>query len=225
MIPRAWFLLLSLALFVSCEDKADDTGPVDEADADADGDSDSDSDADADSDTDTDSDTDSDSDADADGDADLIPDWTKAIGHEDFCEKYAGTKLPGATGWFIGDYEVTDKSATGIEYWSIFANNYWEARGGEDCVVTWATTATVIPPSGCGDCDFGLSVHGEVVESSTTCDEDLYRGSESWDEDYNVRVDEDGTCTFLFTSGTVIGQWYAAGERYTFVSEPSCLWF
>ena len=56
------------------------------------------------------------------------------------CDNWQGNDIPGARGYFWGEYTVEGTKVTGTERWYLFANPTWKTKGGGDCIVEWRVT-------------------------------------------------------------------------------------
>ncbi len=194
------FSLLALSLTTACEGR----DPVD-------------------TDTDTDTDTDSDTDTDADGD---IPDYWEDLGAHEGCEDYDGYPVPGATGFFMGDFSISGEEVSGHETWALFANQAWKDAGEDDCEILWSVSGTVGSPVACATCDLSLDLTAQVSPADSSCPEKLFEGEESFAVTYDVRVNSDGTTDFYYaSSGNELGGWYGNDHRVTYVTDGQCHWF
>ncbi|MBN2799587.1 MAG: hypothetical protein JXX28_10605 [Deltaproteobacteria bacterium] len=180
---------------------------------------------DPDGDSDTDSDSDTDTDTDTDTDVDSLDPWS-VMEHNPDCDAFEDYALAGGTSYFWGEYTKQDEEVAGHEAWYIFANPSLVATGQDDCEIHWNMLGEVGDPITCTTCDFSVSVHAAISAADTTCPRGLWEGEEEWDAQYDVRLVGDGTSHFYFaSSGDMIGQWYAEGDWFSFLTEPACVWF
>ena len=147
------------------------------------------------------------------------------LGLDPGCEEFQGYAIPGASRYFIGEFVIDgDGNVTGEEMWALYANSTWVANGNDDCQAVWSISGVQDDPQGCGSCDYSLVLQAELDGVATDCPEDTYAGFESQSFTYNVQISGNES-TVYFTSGNVLGVGAAAGQRVSYVSDGSCVWF
>lgn len=131
------------------------------------------------------------------------------------------------TSWFVGDFRFKNGAWIGTETWVLYFNETAaSALEIEACQVVWAVSATEQEPESCAACDFGLLVSANLDATATDCPEGLWIDDQSFTVGYDIMAHSDGTTSFLFaSSGNPVGGWYWHGDRYTFLSSPSCMIF
>jgi len=157
-----------------------------------------------------------------------LDDPRTAAGPDPGCEDYDGTPIPGATGFFYGQYVATADETVweGEEQWLLFANDAWREHGEDDCVITWTTTAIWTEEAGtCGSCEYGLTVEANIDLARTSCPEGLYEGDESFTVVYGVDVAGEVATYSFASSGTEVGTGHAVDGGSNFLSAGSCLYF
>ena len=166
--------------------------------------------------------SDTDTDTDTDTDSDVFPDpWNEVV-----ADPSCTTATPGATSRYLGDFVVEGDEVSGTEYWTLVANPAWIAAEGGDCVVAWDITGETGSPGACEDCDYSMSIEASVAYGRTTCNALLYLGQENWTDEYDVKINTDGTTEFSYSStGLPLGGWYAEGTRVTFLTDADCVFF
>jgi hypothetical protein len=220
---RALLRLGWLPMVVGLGCSKDLTGVTD-ADADADADSDADSDADADA------DADSDADADADADADWpYPEPMDGLTADPGCDDFEGVEIPGATSYFVGDFEFVGDDLDGVvgtEAWVLLANPTWEELGAIDCTIYWSVVGTRNP--GDGEPVFDLDLHMTIDTGTSVCDPVLLAqvaaDSGEFDAAYSAAISGDGSATTQVLS-TLTGHGYGTDTRLTYVTDSACKWF
>ena len=61
-----------------------------------------------------------------------------------------GPGAEGADSYFTGSFTVDGSTVTGTETWILYANPKWQAKGGNDCTITWRLSGTVTSTGACG---------------------------------------------------------------------------
>lgn len=154
-----------------------------------------------------------------------LPDLTQDLAHGT-CEDWRDNTIPGADGYFAGEYTVHGQTVTGRERWILFANQSWKEKGGADCVIEWNLTGQTGPVGACGDCDLGLKVSATLSVTTTTCLEGLWKKEQKFDVAYDVKRNADGSAVFYFNqSGKQLGQGYHQGDKLNYITEHKCNWF
>ena len=57
------------------------------------------------------------------------------------CDELDGAAHPGATSYYLGEFEGGDGTWLGTETWLLYANETWESDGQGDCEVVWDVSA------------------------------------------------------------------------------------
>lgn len=155
-----------------------------------------------------------------------FPDLTEGLEPDPVCEDFQGSPIPGATGWFIGDFTLDGGVVTGTEVWLLLANTTLDARGGSDCRVTWEVVGEVIEAGAqCPLCTYGLRIAAQLDPARTDCPEDLYEGEEVYSVGYDVRVEGDAAAVRFAASGEPLGEGVVGEQRLVYRSEADCFWF
>lgn len=145
----------------------------------------------------------------------------------------------GADGWFVGDFTIADGRVTGTETWYLFANDAWKGKGGRDCSLAWTVSGTVDRPSPkCPACERSIRFVAEPQTASSDCPAELLHGrvaptgervgaeARSFQQQYDLRTEADGTVVFQFASnGRELGRGPADGARVTYLSGHQCKFF
>ena len=158
-----------------------------------------------------------------------FPEPTEDLQPDTLCESALDAPVPGATSYFVGDFELSGDNVTGTEYWMLFANTPWHELDGEDCEVRWSVEGTKGEPMACAACNYSLTLDMEVDRSASTCPEGLTPAQSdaeaAFSVSYDVSIAENGETTFYFESGSLLGTGYSHQGRLTYVSEGTCKWF
>lgn len=161
---------------------------------------------------------------------DLPDPLSELSGVEHVCEDaaYYDPDVPTATSYFLGEFHLDDcGNLRGSETWILFANARWAETGGGDCRVVWDLTGARGEPQGVGD--YSVSFTATVDPGRTDCAEDLWEDEVTFDQTYDVRVDEAGASTVYWVGGaldgTVLGTGAGNGNHFTWVSDVSCKLF
>lgn len=139
-------------------------------------------------------------------------------------------QVPGATGYFVGEFELDGcGKVRGTETWILFANEKWIEHDGYDCRMVWSVSGTVGDPNFKGD--YGLTMTAVIDKSATDCPKDgfgtpIYVGDTTMELRYDVEVHADGTSTVTFAeSGNLVGEGYANAGHLNFASKRLCHFF
>jgi hypothetical protein len=147
------------------------------------------------------------------------------------CEDFDGTPYAGATGFFVGDYQVQGNILSGFEEWVLFANSTWESATpypGWDCAIRWDVFGTINEPKDCVGCSHEIALDLTWNEPESTCQPALQEIEGPDGEGnvvYYVQALPDGTARFEFPSGTYIGTGILTGARAAWASEGQCAVF
>ena len=137
-----------------------------------------------------------------------------------------GSDIAGATSYFWGSFVQESNGVwSGREIWYLHPTDSWLDTNGQTCIVTWELLAEEIGTGLCPDCDFGLSVSGQLNRGSTDCPEGLWEDDTTWEEKYDVKVDAVEASFFYHSSGNELGAGYAEDNTLSFLTEPRCTWF
>lgn len=160
---------------------------------------------------------------------DDIPDpFEDAPEYDTACDGYDGTPIAGAMGWFVGNFRVfNDDTVEGTEVWALIANDTWVETGeGMDCQLVWNVAGIVEDPQGCVSCDYAITIDAQPSVSASTCHDRFYQAEGlPFTETYNVRILQDNTAEFLYTSGALLGTGTAQGDTVSYESDPRCFFF
>lgn len=157
-----------------------------------------------------------------------LTDPRTSAGADPGCEDFDGVAIPGATGYFYGEYRATADPDVweGVEQWILYSNAEWRTYGEDDCVVTWVATAARSDSAGtCSTCAYGLTIEASLDIASTTCPEALYAGDEQFSAVYGVAVSGETSTWYFAQSGTQFATGFATEGAANFLSEGSCLYF
>lgn len=143
------------------------------------------------------------------------------------CDDWQGNKIPGARGYFWGEYSIEGGKVTGVERWYLFGNPTWKEKANvENCVIEWNVTGDVAAKGACGDCNASFKGLGIVNQSATTCPEGLWKKENNANYGYDIKRNADGTATWYFSkSGKRLADGYHSSNKLNFVSDAKCNWF
>lgn len=129
---------------------------------------------------------------------------------------------PGATGYFIGYYELTEsESWFGVEQQVLFGSNNQEVIDGY-CKTTWSMSGIQGEPGECGACQFSIFVSALPDNAQSDCPDSLSPSNPEWEVTYDILV-ANGTSEFYFNnSGGFIASGSGNSEFLSFVSSPVC---
>ena len=150
------------------------------------------------------------------------------------CESYTDSEGdvffgPGRTEFIVVDldFDETGTEASGYLDYILFANQTWKDLGGDDCVVRWRLTGSVVDATSCGACDLGLALNASVLSADSTCPEAFYAGLEQWTAAYEVLILDENEAAYYYTRS---GAEFATDARYSEErtwarSDAQCKWF
>jgi len=134
--------------------------------------------------------------------------------------------VPGAERFFTGEFTLSGDDVTGIEKWVLFANETWkDMAGADDCEIVWNIVGRTTETGNCAHCDLGLSMTATLDRQASSCIEGPEEGYESQQLSYDVMRKNDGTTTWYFPSGTVLGEGFHSGNELNYATEGACIWF
>ncbi len=158
-----------------------------------------------------------------------FPDPTENLEPDSDCESVLDADVPGATSYFVGDFDISGDTVTGMEYWILFANTPWQELDGEDCQVQWQVEGSKGEAIACSACQYSLNLNMEVDRTTSTCPEGLTPSETdvdaSFSVSYDVFISENNETTFYFDSGNLLGAGYTRQGRLTYISQGTCKWF
>ena len=158
----------------------------------------------------------------------VLPSSTDII-DQDNCEDPnlgQSNDVPGAERFFTGDFTITGEDITGVEKWVLFANEAWkDAAGAENCEIVWNVVGRTAETSNCAQCDIGLNMTATLDTQASTCIEGPEEGYELQQLAYDVFRKSDGTATWYFPSGTILGEGFHSGDALNYATEGACIWF
>lgn len=151
------------------------------------------------------------------------------------CEK----ELPGADGWFVGDFHFAeDGSVTGSERWLLYPNKRWADQGVKACEVQWTIKGRLSGPGTCASCALHFSFHATADKAGSECPKELLYGRDGsyagyngkvggeandFDQQYDVDVAADGTAVVKFAkSGREVGRGIFKDGRLGYLSPHQC---
>ena len=159
-----------------------------------------------------------------------FPEPYDGLGPEAACETLFDKPHPGATSFWLGDFDFGGGDQTNIvgrEAWVLFPNSSWTALGAMDCEIVWDVSGTKSKKGAVSD--YAMTLHLEIDLQASNCLEDLVTVTKLdagvQDTVYVVSVSKDGSAEVSFTSGTTLGVGYTDDKRLTYVSESTCVWF
>ena len=144
------------------------------------------------------------------------------------CNDFEGTPVAGATGWFIGEFEIDGNSVEGYEVWALLANPAWEETGeGYDCQIVWNMSGVVEPPVNCASCEHSLVLDANINYDASTCTPRLIQTEDQpFTVVYNVRENSDGSTDFLFAeSSRMLGTGTSDNSSANYISDSRCFFF
>ena len=134
--------------------------------------------------------------------------------------------VPGAERFFSGEFTLSGEDINGVEKWILFANETWkEMAGASDCEIVWNVVGRTAPISNCAQCDLGLQMTATLDRQASTCIEGPEEGFETQQLSYDVMRKSDGTATWYFPSGTILGEGFHSGNTLNYATEGACTWF
>jgi len=149
-----------------------------------------------------------------------------------------GPGAEGADSYFTGSFTINGNTVTGTETWILYANPKWQAKGGNDCTITWRLSGTIADSGACGSCDLGVSFQATADKHGGGCPEELRLGrllpdgrraggeAVNFSQQYAVKRNADGSTVVYFAkSGKQLGEGYHSGEAFNYVSAHQCKWF
>ena len=133
---------------------------------------------------------------------------------------------PGATGYFIGYYQLAEDDIWyGVEQHVLFSNGGQEIIGDDSCQTTWAVTGISGEVGACGACLFSLSVNALQDSAQSTCPDSIQESGEEWDVSYDILLSNGVSEFYFYDSGTFVAEGEGDESLITFVSDPICYTF
>lgn len=151
----------------------------------------------------------------------------QGLAHDTACNEISGTAAAGATGYFVGDYDVSGGSVTGVEEWVLFSNPTWQdVSSATDCSLVWDISGAINEPSSCTGCTHEVAVSATFNGTTSDCVQGLedIEGND-FQVTYYLQVGSDGSASWNLPSGTYIGDGVLNDVQAAFTSESSCNWF
>ena len=144
----------------------------------------------------------------------------------DYCDGMQ-PNVAGASSYFYGVYIKDGGDWYGEEQWILHPTDAWDATDGETCYVTWSIVASETTPIGCPSCNLGLNVNGSVNRQLTDCPEGLWdnESDSQWSTSYNILMSGGNSIVYFQSDGDIVGEGYANGSAFNFLSDVSCTWF
>lgn len=164
------------------------------------------------------------------GVTDDIASWDPYDGlvHDTACNDVSGSPVAGATGFFVGDFDVNGSNLQGVEEWVLFANPTWTQAGGPatSCFLRWNVVGTLGEPDSCVGCTHELTATGSFDADASNCPTALeeIEGVEL-DLKYFIQRRSSGEATWTFESGTTLGDGVVTSDRAAYVTDSACNWF
>ncbi len=161
------------------------------------------------------------------GDSCVVHDPVESLaGIEHACEQadLYDPNIATATSYFLGDFTINaDDSVEGLETWVLYANPRWIEEGGGDCQIVWDAEGVVGKPVNKGDINIALEY--SINTNRTDCPEAIYRGSETFEQDYDIVTRNCESKWFFPDTGTKLGDGGFKDVRVTYASGLDCLLF
>ena len=130
---------------------------------------------------------------------------------------------PGATGYFIGYYELAeDEIWYGVEQHVLFSNGGEDTLEGDSCQTTWAVTGIEGPIGSCNACQFSISVSALQDSAQSTCPESLQESGTEWSVSYDILIDDSSSEFYFYNSGDFMASGEGSTSFLSFISDPIC---